>query len=178
MRSEPTDQERTELNGMLHHERVSARMRAVSTRHTGPELKVRSVLHALGFRFRLHRKDLPGSPDIVLPRYRVAIFVHGCFWHRHRGCRRSTFPKSNASYWHAKFAANIERDRKNRRDLRALGWKTLLIWECSTFQLNNLNRRLASFLADAERRRVVATQNQLARRTGRTTTIRRRQSDQ
>src|SRR5947209_4336932 len=117
---------------MLHHERVSARMRAVAQANTGAEMSVRRVLHALGYRFRLHRKDLPGKPDIVLPKYRAVIFVHGCFWHRHPGCRKATAPKTNLEYWHAKFSSNVTRDKENRRQLRALGWRTLVVWECRT----------------------------------------------
>lgn len=89
-------------------------MRAVKRAHTGPEIVVRRALHALGLRFRLHRRDLPGSPDIVLPRFRTVVFVHGCFWHRHPGCRYASMPKSRQEYWLPKFKANVERDAKKR----------------------------------------------------------------
>jgi DNA mismatch endonuclease (patch repair protein) len=104
-------------------------MQSVGTKHTGPELKVRRALHALGFRFRLHRRDLPGSPDIVLPKWRTAIFVHGCFWHGH-GCAKGRPPKSNPDYWLPKIEANRERDRRNESRLREGKWKVLTIWQC------------------------------------------------
>ena len=93
---------------------------------------VRRALHALGFRFRLHRRDLPGSPDIVLPRHRSVIFVHGCFWHRHAGCRRTTMPKTRAAFWQAKFDANQARDAQVEDALRRAGWWVHVIWECET----------------------------------------------
>jgi len=93
-------------------------MSRIRGKDTKPELVVRSLLHRMGFRFRLHRRDLPGSPDIVLPRHSTVVFVHGCFWHRHPRCKGATTPKSNADFWQDKFAANVERDKRNRRDLR------------------------------------------------------------
>ena len=109
----------------------SAIMRAIKGRDTKPELRVRSMLHRLGYRFRLHRRDLPGSPDLALPSRRIAIFVHGCFWHLH-GCPRSLRqPKANADYWSKKLARNAERDAANIVELRRLGWRPLVIWECS-----------------------------------------------
>lgn len=106
---------------------VMARVRARDTR---PELIVRSYLHRRGLRFRLHRRDLPGCPDIVLPVYRVAILVHGCFWHGHTDCKRATLPKARASFWAEKIAANRERDARTTRALEALGWRPLIVWEC------------------------------------------------
>lgn len=117
-------------------------MQAVSRQNTTPELAVRKVLHSLGFRFRLHRKDLPGTPDIVMTKYRTAIFVHGCFWHRHAGCRLSTTPKTRQDYWLPKFAKNIERDARKLRELEAMGWKVLVLWECETRHLDALRNRL------------------------------------
>jgi DNA mismatch endonuclease (patch repair protein) len=106
-------------------------MRAVKGRDTKPELRVRSLLHRLGYRFRLHRKGLPGSPDIVLPSRRIAVFVHGCFWHGH-GCPRSLRrPKANADYWEAKLARNKMRDAANLADLAAMGWRATIVWECA-----------------------------------------------
>lgn len=107
-------------------------MSGIRARNTKPEIVVRSLLFKLGFRFRLHRKDLPGKPDIVLPRYRIAIFVHGCFWHQHTGCRLAKFPNSNVEFWEAKLRSNIERDRKNCNSLVAAGWRVLIVWECAT----------------------------------------------
>lgn len=117
-------------------------MRAVKRANTAPEIIVRQVLHALGLRFRLHRRDLPGSPDVVLPRLRTVIFVHGCFWHRHPDCRYTTTPKTRQEYWLPKFAANIERDLRKEAQLQALGWQVLLVWECETKQREELTLRL------------------------------------
>ena len=117
-------------------------MRAVKRAHTAPEIIVRQELHALGLRFRLHRRDLPGSPDIVLPRLRTVIFVHGCFWHRHSDCRYATTPKTRQEYWLPKFAANIERDVRKEAQLQALGWRVLLVWECETKRREELTLRL------------------------------------
>ena len=117
-------------------------MRAVKRANTAPEIIVRQVLHALGIRFRLHRRDLPGSPDVVLPRFRTVIFVHGCFWHRHPDCRNTTTPKTRQEYWLPKFAANIERDLRKEAQLQALGWRVLLVWECETKQREELTLRL------------------------------------
>ena len=117
-------------------------MRAVKRANTAPEIIVRQVLHALGLRFRLHRRDLPGSPDVVLPRFRTVIFVHGCFWHRHPDCRYTTTPKTRLEYWLPKFAANIERDLRKEAQLQALGWRVLLVWECETKQREELTLRL------------------------------------
>lgn len=117
-------------------------MRAVKRAHTKPEIIVRQALHALGLRFRLHRRDLPGSPDIVLPRFRTAVFVHGCFWHRHPGCRHATTPKSRQEYWLPKFEANVERDARKEAQLRELGWRVAVIWECETKSLAALEARL------------------------------------
>ena len=117
-------------------------MRAVKRANTAPEIIVRQVLHALGIRFRLHRRDLPGSPDVVLPRFRTVIFVHGCFWHRHPDCRYMTTPKTRQEYWLPKFAANIERDLRKEAQLQALGWRVLLVWECETKQREELTLRL------------------------------------
>ena len=104
-------------------------MAAVKSKDTGPELEVRRALHRNGFRFRLHRSDLPGSPDLVLPKHKVALFVHGCFWHSH-GCKKSKLPKSNVQYWTAKIEQNTQRDDRVRRDLDKLGWKWRVIWQC------------------------------------------------
>ena len=99
---------------------------------TRPEMLVRRALFAKGFRFRLHRKDLPGKPDIVLPRRKVAIFVHGCFWHRHAECRFAKLPSSNADFWHNKLDGNVQRDRQVVEALRSAGWRILTVWECAT----------------------------------------------
>ena len=123
-------------------------MASVGGKNTRPEIVVRRVVHRLGYRFRLHVKDLPGNPDIVLPRHRKAIFVHGCFWHGHDGCRRAARPTTNVEFWNEKLDGNIRRDRRFRGELEALGWRTLVIWECQTKNPAQLERRLASFLRD------------------------------
>lgn len=108
----------------------SKMMGKVRSKNTEPELLVRSALHRMGLRFRIHRKDLPGRPDIILPRHRLAIFVHGCFWHRHLGCKHASTPNSNVAYWEAKFATTVSRDSRNRASLEQQGWTVVVIWEC------------------------------------------------
>lgn len=121
-------------------------MARIGAKDTRPELAVRRLLHRLGYRYRLHRRDLPGRPDICFPVRRKVIFVHGCFWHRHDGCRRTTTPKTRTSFWKAKFEANIARDRMNLSDLGKLGWKAMVVWECQTTDLDALAPRLVRFL--------------------------------
>ncbi len=115
-------------------EKRSAVMSRIRSRDTKPELIVRSLLHRSGFRFSLRRKDLPGKPDIVLAKYRTVIFVHGCFWHRHRGCKVATMPKSREEFWQAKFDSNVARDRLNQKALKQAGWKVLVLWECEVMR--------------------------------------------
>lgn len=105
-------------------------MSRIRSRDTAPERLVRSALHRAGYRFRLHRKDLPGRPDIVLPKHRTVVFVHGCFWHRHVGCQYAYVPKSRHHFWNAKFRGNLERDRRHVQALRRLGWRVVTVWEC------------------------------------------------
>jgi len=116
----------------LSKEKRSKIMSSIRSKDTKPEMVVRSILHRMGYRFRLYRKDLPGKPDIVLPKYKTVIFVNGCFWHRHRGCKYCKTPKSNQIYWESKFQKNVDRDKKNRRLLKKQGWKCIIIWECKT----------------------------------------------
>ena len=125
-------------------------MRAVKSGDTSPELAVRRLVHSLGYRYRLHGRDLPGRPDLVLPRLGKAIFVHGCFWHRHRCAAGQSTPASRIDYWKAKFARNVERDRSSLRKLRRLGWSVLVVWECQTRvgKGEALRRRLARFLGE------------------------------
>lgn len=111
-------------------EKRSVMMSGIRGRNTRPEILVRKFLHSAGFRFRLHLKDLPGSPDIVLPKYKACIFVHGCFWHRHLGCRFTTSPATRPEFWARKFAGNQARDTKNVDALQAKGWRVLVVWEC------------------------------------------------
>ncbi|WP_081991852.1 very short patch repair endonuclease [Collimonas arenae] len=113
-------------------EAVRSRMMAsIRGKNTKPEMTVRQFLHSKGFRYRLHVRSLPGCPDLVLPKYRLVIFVHGCFWHQHAGCRYATTPDQNSEKWQLKFAQNIERDRRNMDQLRANGWRVIVVWECS-----------------------------------------------
>lgn len=127
--------------------RRSALMSRIRSSGTSPELAVRKMLHARGLRFRLHRKDLPGRPDIVLPKYRTAIFVHGCFWHQHPECRLASKPKTRTDYWEPKLAGNVERDARNVRALELLGWRVETIWECETRQPEALAARVNAITA-------------------------------
>jgi len=132
-------------------EQRSAIMAKIGPRNTAPELAVRRALHRMGYRFRLHRPDLPGKPDIVLPRYRTAILVHGCFWHRHPGCRFAYNPKSRLAFWTRKFEKNVSRDLKVRRELEEGGWMVHVVWECETEDSKELQRRLRQLLRTAGR---------------------------
>lgn len=126
----------------------SANMSKIRSANTRPEVAVRKGLHARGFRFRLHRKDLPGKPDIVLPRYRVVVFIHGCFWHQHLGCRLASWPKSREDYWGPKLNKNVERDALAEIRLAELGWRTLVVWECDTRSPIRLTERLDWLVAE------------------------------
>jgi DNA mismatch endonuclease (patch repair protein) len=132
--------------------RMMAGIRGV---HTKPERIVRSFLHRAGLRFRLHARDLPGRPDIVLPKHRAVVEVRGCFWHRHPGCRYATTPASNAAFWKSKFEENVRRDRRNRRSLRQAGWRVFVIWECQVAgdaRLSRLVERIVSSNTESELR--------------------------
>ena len=126
----------------LSKERRSWNMGRIRSENTTPEIRVRSVLHRLGFRFRLHLKGLPGRPDIVLPKWRHAIFVHGCFWHRHASCQFSYMPKSRTEFWTAKFEGTIQRDQAAERALRDSGWKVTIVWECEISDKEKLASKL------------------------------------
>jgi len=128
----------------------SERMSLVKSKDTKPELRVRRLLHAMGYRYRLHRKDLPGKPDIVVSKRRKAIFVHGCFWHRHDdpACRLARLPKSRKDFWEPKLTANAERDRRNIEALKELGWKVLVVWECELGNNEQLENKLRQFLEE------------------------------
>lgn len=134
----------------LTTDRRSWNMAQIRGKDTKPELIVRSVLHRLGARFRLHRNDLPGRPDIVLPRRRLVVLVHGCFWHRHRGCKYASNPKSHIEMWTDKFSQNVRRDRQVRRQLQQLGWRVIVVWECQTRQVEMLTDLLDGVLADQQ----------------------------
>ncbi len=124
-------------------------MRAVKSRDTGPELSTRRLVHKLGFRFRLHGKHLPGSPDLVFAGRRKVIFVHGCFWHGHSCARGARIPKTNTEYWVEKVARNRKRDRKVSRLLKKAGWSQLIVWECEAKRRELLQRKIEKFLKPA-----------------------------
>jgi len=136
---------------MQSTEERRALMGRVRQKNTAPEIRLRKALHAAGIRFRLHDKRLPGRPDIVLPGRRLAVFVHGCFWHRHESCSRTTTPKSNATYWTQKFAENIERDQRKTNQLRSEGWNVRIVWECEILDdttLAQIVREIATVRAE------------------------------
>jgi len=124
--------------------RRSWNMSRIRSKDTEPERIVRSMLHKMGYRFRLHRKDLPGCPDVVLPRHKTVIFVHGCYWHRHTDCRFAYTPKSRVDFWIRKFSENVERDCRHKEALNQLGWRIGIIWECETADKSLLARRIKS----------------------------------
>jgi len=121
-------------------------MRSVGRSATGAELRVRELLDAAGVRYETNVENLPGSPDVVLPDRKLCLFVHGCFWHRHPGCKKTTTPKTNREFWTKKFEANVRRDRRIAEELRALGWEVVVIWECETEDPETLRRRLSETL--------------------------------
>ena len=120
----------------------SYNMSKIKSKNTKPEITVRSYLHKLGYRFSLHSDRLPGKPDIVLTKYKCVIFIHGCFWHRHSGCKYSYMPKSNTVFWHNKFKENIKRDERVMNDLKALGWKTIVVWQCELKHIDNVMKKI------------------------------------
>lgn len=134
----------------LTPEKRSWNMAQIKGKNTKPEILVRSMLHRAGYRFSLHRKDLPGKPDIVLPKYRTVIFVHGCFWHRHKNCKYATTPGTNVEFWQKKFERNVSNDRKHSRELRRLGWHVITVWECQLKKPDRVFRRLEKALAENE----------------------------
>jgi len=138
----------------ISREKRAWNMSRIRGKNTRPELIVRSLLHKNGYRFRVHYKFLPGSPDIVLPKYRAAIFVHGCFWHQHRGCQYQYRPKSNTDFWNHKLDQNIKRDNETRMALEDLGWNVIVVWECETDDSSCLLSKIQEILT---RKRIEAT---------------------
>lgn len=130
----------------LTKEQRSWNMSRIRSRDTKPELVVRRLLTGMGLRYRLHRAGLPGKPDIVLGPRRLVIFVHGCFWHRHPGCKEATMPVANRPFWQGKLEGNAARDRRHRTALKKLGWRVAVVWECETRKLAQLQRRLTRLL--------------------------------
>jgi len=126
--------------------RRSANMRAVRSRNTAPEVRVRRLAHQLGYRFRLHQRKLPGTPDLTFPSQKKAIFVHGCFWHQHKHCPRAALPGTNRGFWRRKLTRNATRDAEQLRAISKKGWRSLVIWECETKNEERLAARLQKFL--------------------------------
>lgn len=129
-----------------HRSWVMSRVKSTGTK---PELRVRSLLHRLGYRFRLHSKKLPGTPDIVLKKYRTVIYVNGCFWHGHENCKKSRLPKTNLEFWRQKVDKNKQRDKKNQRLTKIQGWIPLIVWECELSNMEKLTKRLIKKLAES-----------------------------
>jgi DNA mismatch endonuclease, patch repair protein len=149
---------------IMNRERRSTLMGRIRGRDTGPEMTVRRLLHAMGYRFRLHARDLPGKPDIVFRSRRLALFVHGCFWHRH-DCGLAYVPKTRAEFWERKFDGNVARDRRTKHELEVAGWRVVTVWECQLGDLASLAGQLAKELGP---------QGKQGRRASSTTTVRRR----
>jgi DNA mismatch endonuclease (patch repair protein) len=132
----------------LTPEMRSWNMSRIRGKDTKPELFIRSLLHAMGYRFRLKNANIPGKPDIILPRYKAVVFVHGCFWHRHKDCKYAYTPKSRIDFWQKKFEANVQRDQEISEQLKQLGWHQLIIWECEIKNIENLKKKIKAFFRD------------------------------
>lgn len=128
--------------------RLMARVRA---KNTAPEVNVRKTAHAMGLRFRIHRRDLKGTPDLVFPKHKVAMFVHGCFWHQHPSCKRATAPQTRREFWEAKLAGNVKRDKEVVQQLVSEGWRVEIIWECETKDAAELTRRISKVFAEGRK---------------------------
>lgn len=124
----------------------SKNMAAIKSKNTSPEIAIRKILHSEGFRYRLHDKKLPGKPDLVFKKYRTVIFVHGCFWHQHKNCKRANIPKSNVDYWITKISKNVQRDKGHLKELRKKGWRVLTVWECQVKNLVETKKKLIKTL--------------------------------
>jgi len=135
------------MTDLFTRKKRSEIMSRIGGKDTAPELRVRRLLHALGFRFRLHRTDLPGKPDIVLPRHNKVILVHGCFWHSHEGCPRAALPATNTEFWRTKIEKNVTRDKRVCSELCDLDWSVLIVWQCELKTINVLRARVLNFLS-------------------------------
>lgn len=125
-------------------------MSKIRSKDTRPERVLRSALHRLGFRFRIHRKDLPGKPDIVLPKYRTVIFIHGCYWHYHKDCREGRIPSTNSAFWKDKLEKNVAKDERHRAALEALGWRVLVVWECEMNTQAKFTKKIESLISEIQ----------------------------
>jgi DNA mismatch endonuclease, patch repair protein len=135
-----------DIMDILSKEQRSWNMSRIKGKNSKPEIIVRSILHGLGYRFRLHRQDLPGIPDIILPKHRTIIFVHGCYWHRHKDCRFAYNPKSRQVFWQKKFDGTLQRDKKNYEVLTNMGWTVYVIWECETKNIQTLKSKIKKLM--------------------------------
>lgn len=142
--------QREPVSDTLSPKARSERMSRVKAKDTKPEMKLRRLVHGLGFRYRLHRRDLPGTPDLVFPGRRAVIFMHGCFWHRHPGCSLTRMPKSRVEFWRTKLDANRKRDLRHQQVLAELGWRVLVVWECELRDLDAVAREVEAFLTQEE----------------------------
>mgnify|MGYP001194828174 FL=1 len=136
------------MTDIVSEEQRSYIMSKVASKDTKPELLVRSFLHRAGFRFRIHGKKLPGRPDLVLPKHQAVVFVHGCFWHRHNGCTKATMPATRVAFWREKFERNVARDLTNQADLRNLGWRVIVLWECEIATIADREDRLSRLISE------------------------------
>ena len=134
------------MTDIVDRDKRSEIMSRIRGRDTEPEMIVRRIAHRLGFRFRFHRRDLPGSPDLVFPQHRAVIMVHGCFWHRHPGCKYAYNPKTRVRFWEDKFEGNVVRDRRNETALDELGWRVMVVWECETRDQEAVAERIIGYL--------------------------------
>ncbi|MDP0494923.1 MAG: very short patch repair endonuclease [Verrucomicrobiota bacterium JB024] len=142
--------QREPVSDTLSPKARSERMSRVKAKDTKPEMTLRRLVHGLGFRYRLHRRDLPGTPDLVFPGRGAVIFMHGCFWHRHPGCGLTRMPKSRVEFWRTKLEANRERDLRHQRELAEMGWRVLVVWECELRDLDAVARKVEAFLTQEE----------------------------
>lgn len=136
------------MTDILTKEKRSWNMSRIRSEDTKPEIAVRQVLHGMGYRFRLHNQNLPGKPDIILPKHKTVIFVHGCFWHRHLGCKYAYNPKSRVEFWRKKFEANVKRDKAVTKELSQLGWKQIVLWECRIKNKDQITKKLKSLIGE------------------------------
>ena len=141
------------MSDTLSPEERSERMAKIRDKNSNPEMKLRRLIHSMGFRYRLHVKKLPGTPDLVFPSRRAVIFMHGCFWHRHEGCKLARLPKSKLNFWKPKLEANKERDMLQQQQLRDLGWRLLVVWECEMVYTERVSTMVRNFLSESEEER-------------------------